>query len=282
MPLTFSPRPSEPGATAAQCQTRNRRLWAEMEIRRPESVDPVVLSKMRPATAQVVARSCPPHWPAPRHSLWPGGLQAGSLGALLAAAGVPAGAWPGPAASASTAGPGLPGAHAGEWPGLAASASTAGSGLPGAHAGAWLGLAVGASTAGPVLPGAQAGVGAAEGAATTAHGVAAWGGAGLEGASHGGWPEFLATAAAALANSRVVTAAAPAISKDTTSQEVRLDARHMELFEVPADPFPSRASTGRRRDGHARRPPPAARNAAPASVDVDLTDSGYDLLLLIH
>jgi hypothetical protein len=196
--------------------------------------------------------------------LWPGGLQADSLGALLAAAGVP----PGVAASA--------------WPGLAAGASTAGPGLPGAHACEWLGLAEGASTAGPGLPGAHAGAGAAEGAATTAHGAAAWGGAGLEGAGHGGWPEFLANAAAALANSRVVTAAAPAVNNDTTSQVVRLDACHIELFEVPAGPFPSRASTGRRRGGHARRPPPAARNAALAPMDVDLTDSGYELLLLIH
>jgi hypothetical protein len=111
--------------------------------------------------------------------LWPGGLQAGSLGALQAAAGV------------------LAAVAAGAWPGLAARASTAGPGLPGAHAGA--------------------GAGAAEGAATTAHSAAVWGGAGLEGASQGGWPEFLATAAAALANSRGVTTTAPTVSNNTTS-----------------------------------------------------------------
>jgi hypothetical protein len=99
---------------------------------------------------------------------------------------------------------------------------------------------------------------------------------------HGGWPEFLATAAAALATSGVVTGAAPTVSNETASQEVRHDARAW-WFEVPADCPQPRASTGRRRGGHASRPPPAARNAsAPASVDVDLTDSGYELLLLLR
>lgn len=60
--------------------------------------------------------------------LWPGGLPAAPLGALLAAVGMPPAAWPGLPIVASTAGPGLPGAHAG--------ASTTGSGLLGAHTGA--------------------------------------------------------------------------------------------------------------------------------------------------
>jgi hypothetical protein len=119
--------------------------------------------------------------------------------------------------------------------------------------------------------------------ATTAHGVATWGGAGLKGAGHGGCPEFLATTAAVLDNSHIVTAAALTVSNDTASQEVRLDAQRMEQFEVHIDPFPSWASTGCRRGGHAPRPPLAARNdAALASLDVDLTDSRYELLLLIH
>jgi hypothetical protein len=55
--------PSNQAVAAEQCKTRIRWLAVEKEIRRPESVDLVVLSKMRSATAQVV----PPHWPAPRH-----------------------------------------------------------------------------------------------------------------------------------------------------------------------------------------------------------------------
>jgi hypothetical protein len=160
---------------------------------------------------------------------WPGVLPAAPLVALLAAAGVPPGvapgAWTGLPACATIARPGLPGAHAG--------ASTAGPGFPGVHASPTAHTCT--SIAGLGLPGAHAGV--ADEGATTAHGAAAWEGAGLDVTGHGGWPELLATAAATLANSRDVTAAVPVVSNDASSQEVRLDARRMERFEVPANPF---------------------------------------------
>jgi hypothetical protein len=102
-----------------------------------------------------------------------------------------------------------PGVTAGAWPGLLGAAAGA-AGVPlGVAAGAWPslpGAATGATTAGP------------DGAA---HGSTAWavvigtvivtvdaGGAstatGLEATGHGGWPEFLAVAVAALVNSRVL------------------------------------------------------------------------------
>jgi hypothetical protein len=203
--------------------------------------------------------------------LWPGGMPAAPLGALLAAAGVPlgvaAGAWLGltgatgdasntrsdGAAHGAASCRGVPAASvAGAWPGLA-------------------GAAGGTSSTGPdgVAPGAAAS-GSMMGEAASIPG-------------HGGWPEFLATATTALVTSCVITRATPTVSNETASQEVRPCARRMERFEVPTDYPRPRASTVRRRGGRTSRLPPAARNAtATASVDVDLTDSRYELLLLLH
>jgi hypothetical protein len=100
----------------------------------------------------------------------------------------------------------------------------------------------------------------------------------------GHWPWWLAGVfgcRSSCAGQLSCTAAVPAVSNDTASHKVRLDARRMERCEVSAS-LPSRASTGHRRGGHTPRPPTTRNATAPASVDVDFTDSGYELLLLLH
>jgi hypothetical protein len=117
--------------------------------------------------------------------------------------------------------------------------------------------------------------GLAAGLPCVAGGAAAWGGpavaglaAGLPGAPGGAWPSPVPAGTAG--PSMVVTGAAPAASNETPSQAY-------ERFEVPANPSDLRTRKARRRGGYAPRPPQATRTA-PASVDVDLTESGYELV----
>jgi hypothetical protein len=134
--------------------------------------------------------------------------------------------------------------------------------------------------------GACAELPATAGGASTAGAVGAWLGpvpAGTIGTvAHGGGPDWWAKAAAVYLGpnclcadaspSVVITGVAPVASNETASQA-------FERFEVPTTTSEFRARKARRRGGYAPRPPPAARTAiTPASVDLKLTESGYELL----
>jgi hypothetical protein len=84
----------------------------------------------------------------------------------------------------------------------------------------------------------------------------------------GAWPSLVP--AGTVGPSVVITGAVLGASNKIASQA-------FERFEVPANPSELRARKAHRRGGYAPRPPPATRTA-PASVDVDLTESGYELL----
>jgi hypothetical protein len=144
----------------------------------------------------------------------------------------------------------------------------------------------GGPTAACLAAGACAGLPTTVAGASTAGAVGAWLGPvparTIGTAAHGGGPDWWAKVAAAALGpyclradaspSIVITRAAPAASNETTSQA-------FERFEVPTTASEFRARKARRRGGYAPRPPPAARTTiAPASVDLNLTESRYELL----